>query len=412
MRTIVVAGASMSGLRNVEALRAGGWDERIVVVGDEPRMPYSRPPLSKGLWSQREDLAQLELRRRPEADTACWLLGTPVTRCDLAAGTLVVGDARELAFDGLVVATGVRPRRLVAPGPTAGRITLRTVEDFLAARASLEAGARLVVVGSGFIGCEIAASAAGIGCEVDVVSLDEEPMQRPLGTTTGHAVRRRLEQHGVRFHRGRTVRAFEGRDRVERVVLDDGSALPGDLVVECVGSVPNVEWLAGNGLDLTAGVRCDEHLRAAGAERVVVVGDVARFAEPMFGTAPRRVEHWGLAAPSGKHAAATLLADLAGTATPDRAPFSTMPSFWSDQGPVRLQGFGELAAADGSTVVEGSLDGDCAVAYTHGGRLVGLVLVGLVARLAAWRGWFLQHHGEDLSGLVPPPVADRVRTAG
>lgn len=399
MRTIVVAGASLAGLRAVEALRAGGWEERLLVVGAEPWMPYSRPPLSKGLWSDDSGYRGVELRRRASADTAHWLLGSPVTASDLAARVVTVGDEVEVEYAGLVVTTGVRPRRLRAPGPSIGRVTLRTYDDYRVARATLEReSAEVVVVGSGFIGCEIAASAAATGASVTVVSLDQAPMQHPLGTTVGTAVRGRLEEAGVRFRLGHTVTATLGDSRVRRVVLDDGTELPCNLMIETLGSAPNTEWLEGNELDLTDGVLCDGGLRAIGAEHVVVAGDVARFADPLFGGGARRVEHWGIPGPSAKHAAATLLADLAGY-TDTRRDFSVLPSFWSDQGPVRIQAFGELAGADDVAVADGSLESDCVLVYSRRGDPVGIAVIGLPQAAKYWQTWLrseltAQVHGD------------------
>jgi 3-phenylpropionate/trans-cinnamate dioxygenase ferredoxin reductase subunit len=265
----VVVGAGVAGLRTAEWLRAQGYGDEIVVVGDEPWRPYNRPPLSKEALAGEllHDLTheRLAFRVRKAAADVVWRLGTPVTRTDLARHRVELADGSALDYDALVAATGVTARRLRVPGPpplaTAGRHVIRTLEDAVALRAELRPGARVVVLGAGFIGCEVAATARTLGCEVDCVAIDPLPMIRPLGPMLAAELRRRHEVHGVRFHLSTGVTAFEGTRRVSGVVLTSGSVLPADLVVEALGSRPTVDWLDGNGFDLTDGVLTDGALR-------------------------------------------------------------------------------------------------------------------------------------------------------
>ena len=375
---IVVAGASMGGLRAAEQLRAAGWTGAITVVGDEPHMPYNRPPLSKDVLAGKAPFESLAFT--PKASTADveWRLGAKVVAARLAERTVELDDGSVLSYDGLVVATGMRPRRLRCPGPLAGRHTVRTLADAQGLRAELtRPGTRVVVVGAGFIGCEVAATAVGLGVrEVTVVDPLPLPMVGPLGELPARALLKRHEERGVRFALGTGVAGFEGDDRVTGVVLADGSVLPADVVVESVGSVANTEWLQGNGLDLSDGVLTDEYLRAGGHPEVVAVGDVARFPNARYDGVPRRVEHWSIPTDTAKHAAKTLAAHLAGGAV-ELAPFAPLPTFWSDQHDFRLQSFGAPGLGlDDVRVLDGEPDGDVLVGYHVGGRLVGVVALG------------------------------------
>jgi NADPH-dependent 2,4-dienoyl-CoA reductase/sulfur reductase-like enzyme len=392
---VVVVGAGAAGLRAAESLRRSGWAGDLVVAGAEPRLPYNRPPVSKELLAGRVAPDALTLRVARAAKDADWRPGRRVDGADLGARTVTLDGGDVLAWDGLVVATGLRPRRLDLPGPSVGRHLLRTVDDAVRLRADLRPGGRLVVLGAGFVGCEVAAVARGLGVEVDVVAPETAPVERALGAALGSWLRRRHEAHGVRFHLGRVPVALDGGDRVRSVLLDDGTELRADAVLEAVGSVPNTEWLAGSGLDLADGVLCDGLLRAGGRADVVACGDVARFPNPVLGPAPRRVEHWTWATETGRRAGRTLAEGLLGVPG-DGTPFAPVPSFWSDQYDVQLQAFGlpDLGLGD-VRVLEGAFEagagsdpgggGEFALGYHAGGELVGAVLVGLAARHAAYR---------------------------
>ncbi|MFJ5678992.1 NAD(P)/FAD-dependent oxidoreductase [Streptomyces sp. NPDC093097] len=382
---IVVAGASMAGLRAAEQLRAAGWDGPITLVGNEPHMPYNRPPLSKEVLAGRASFDSLALRPRADVCDVRWRLGTTVVRAALDRQAVELDDGETLPYRGLVVATGMRPRRLRCPGPLAGRHTVRTLDDAQGLREALtRPDARVVVVGAGFIGCEVAATALALGAaEVTVVDPLPLPMAGPLGELLAGALLRRHEQRGIRFALGTGVTAFHGDNRVTGVALADGRVLAADVVVESVGSAANTEWLEGNGLDLSDGVLTDEHLRVGGRLDVIAVGDIARFPNARYDGVPRRVEHWSIPTDTAKHAAKALAAHLTGTDA-DLAPFAPLPTFWSDQHDFRLQSFGAPALGkDDVRVLDGDLDGDVLVGYHRADHLVGVVALGGRAAAAA-----------------------------
>lgn len=385
MSGVVIVGAGLGGLRAAETLRAAGYAGAITVVGDEEYLPYNRPPLSKEALAGGIDVASLEFRRKPIVDDVRWLLGTPVVGSDLVARTVTLSDGTVLAFDGLVAASGIRPRRLPIPGPADGRFALRTAADALAVREYLTPGAVVIIMGAGFIGCEAAATAIKLGCTVHVVALDEEPMIRPLGAELGAAMRRRHEARGVHFHLGQTIDSFAGADRVRSVSLSDGTELPADIVIEAVGSVANTEWLRGNDLDLSDGLLTDSSMQVHTAlAPLVAVGDLARHPNGHFGGVPRRIEHWNIPTETAKRAGPTLAAILRGE-EPDRSPFLAMPAFWSDQYEFTLQSFGMPGIADRVEVVSGTVDEPCIVEYSDASGLVGVVGVDRTAEVAPYR---------------------------
>jgi NADPH-dependent 2,4-dienoyl-CoA reductase/sulfur reductase-like enzyme len=411
---VVVVGAGMAGLRAAEALRASGWSGEVVVVGDEPWAPYNRPPLSKEALKDGVAHAAVAFRMRASVADVQWRLGTPVTAADLHARQLTLGDGERLDYDALVAATGVSARRLHLPGPeplpSAGRHVVRTLDDARALRARLVPGARVVVIGAGFIGCEVAATARLLGCTVDCVAIDSHPMVRPLGVQLAAELQRRHEAAGVRFHLGTGVQALAGDEHVRGVVLTDGTELPADVVVEALGSRCNVDWLEGHGLDLADGLLTDSALRPvavdAAADRVgaldgvAVVGDVARFPNPRFGDAAWRVEHWNIPTETGRRAGAVLAAHLRGEGYDELVAqdWQVLPAFWSDQYDLRLQSYGMpvLAAEDEIRLLEGDLSGECVMGYHRDGALVGVVGVGMLRQVNAYR---------DRVGRVPQPIS-------
>ncbi|MEE3089544.1 MAG: FAD-dependent oxidoreductase [Actinomycetota bacterium] len=383
---VIIVGAGLGGLRTAESLRAAGYQDGIVVIGDEPHLPYNRPPLSKEALAGGVRVEDLLFRRREAIGDVEWRLGVPVVASDLTERTVTLADGQTLPFRGLVIASGIRPRQLPIPGPEEGRVVLRNADDAAHLRGRLVSGERLAILGSGFIGCEVAATARALGVEVDVIALDDEPMIRPLGSDLGAAMKRHHEEHGVRFHLGRTITEFLGDDEITSVRLDDGADVPATVVLEAVGSVPNIEWLEGNGLDLSDGVLVDESLQVVGSPApAVAVGDIARHPNALLPFGPSRIEHWNMPTELGKHAGTTLakaLHDAGTNTTPE--PFSALPSFWSDQYDVSLQSFG-MPGLGTPTVVEGELDGACIVEYHRGDDLVGVVGVNRSKDLMPYR---------------------------
>ena len=384
---VVIVGAAMGGLRTAECLRRSGYSGAIQIVGDEAHLPYNRPPLSKDVLSSEVTHEAVAFPARAETSDVEWMLGSRATAVDLDARTITT-DTATLPFRALVIATGLRPRRLDLPA-LAGRHAVRSLDDAMALRAELEPGARVTVVGSGFLGCELASTATKLGCTVTIVTPSAEPMIRPLGEMLARELRGRLEAQGVAFELGATVAALEGTARVESVTTSTGRIIPTDVVIEAIGSDCNDDWLAGSGLDLSDGVLANNALRAVTSEGarddVYVVGDIARFPNPLFDEVPRRIEHWNIPTDTGKRAGAVLGGWLAGDDTAATQPFAPMPSFWSNQFDIKLQAYGLPGLADEVSIVEGDLAGEVAVGYYRHGRLVGVVGVGLKAALLPYR---------------------------
>ena len=366
---LVVVGASLAGLRACEAARRAGWTGEVVLVGAEEHLPYDRPPLSKAVLGAGEPPAPTTLRT---ADDLAALgvelrLGAPATGLDLDAREVLV-DGRALAYDRLVIATGAHARRL--PGEQLpGVHVLRTVEDALAVRAALDAGARTVVVGAGFIGTEVASAARARGLPVTVVEAASVPLLRAVGAAVAPRVASLHAEAGVDLRTGVGVTALEGDSRVARVVLADGTVLPADLVVVGTGALPTTGWLAGSGLTLDDGLVCDETLQAAPG--VWAAGDVARW--PLHG-ASVRLEHWTAAAESGAHAGRA--------AAGERAVFTTVPYAWSDVYGRRLQAVGVTSGTDVEVVGD---DSRWVALYRDGDLLAGAFSVDLPGRIMKLR---------------------------
>jgi 3-phenylpropionate/trans-cinnamate dioxygenase ferredoxin reductase subunit len=272
---------------------------------------------------------------------------------------------------------------------------VRSLDDAMALRAELTEGARVVVVGSGFLGCELSATASKLGCSVTMVTPSVEPMIRPLGVLVAKEMHRRLNAEGVEIFCGVTVAVIHGETSVESVELSDGRVIEADVVIESVGSECNSEWLEGTGLDLGDGVLADNAMRAVTSEGVAlddvyVVGDIARFPNPMFDGVPRRIEHWNIPTDTGKRAGAVLAAYLADDGSFNDVvakPFAPMPSFWSNQFEIKLQAYGLLGLAtdDDIRVLEGDLADQVAVGYFRNDQLVGVLGIGMKAALLPYR---------------------------
>ena len=340
--------------------------------------------------------------RAATADVA-WILGTRVVTADLDARTVTTDDGRQHPYRALVIATGLRSRRLPF-APQIARHSVRTLDDAIGLREELVPGARVIVVGAGFIGCEVAATARKLGCEVTVVAPGAEPLIRPLGPQIGAELRRRHEAHGVRFRLQQSVVGLLGGDRFEGVLLGDGSTVIGDVLVEAIGSECNSDWLAGTALQCADGVLADAALRAVTTDGipldgVFVVGDIARFPNVMFDSVPRRVEHWNIPTDTGKRAGAVLgawLADDGSAAAVIAQEFTPMPAFWSRQFEVSLQAFGLPGLTDGDIrMLQGDLAGATAVGYYRADRLVGVVGLGLKAELLPYRQQIAAHAADQ-----------------
>lgn len=351
LRSITVVGASLAGLRAVEALRRRGYDGRLDWIGAEPYKPYDRPPLSKQLLLGAWQSDKLFFRKKDgyEGLDVHFHLGARATALSPREKRIALDDGSTLAYDGAVIATGAAPRTLPGSAGLEGVLTLRTLDDALALRALLEESPRVVVVGGGFIGLEVAAVCRQRGLPVTVIEALDMPLSRQIGALMGRAVTELHRGHGVEFRLGRTVVALEGGRRVETVVLDDGARLDADVVVVGIGVRPETEWLEGSGLVLKDGVVCDRSL-FAGVPNVVAAGDVVRWDNALFGES-MRVEHWTNAVEQANASVERLLAGPGHSEA-----FCPVPYFWSDQYDVKIQFAGRARSDDEVIVVDGSVE--------------------------------------------------------
>jgi NADPH-dependent 2,4-dienoyl-CoA reductase/sulfur reductase-like enzyme len=384
IRDVVIVGASLAGLRAAETFRTEGHDGRLTVVGAEPHLPYDRPPLSKKVLAGEWDPDRIVLRK-PGAVDELGLelrLGTPATGLDVDARRVHLADGDAVPYDALVIATGATPRRLPGQPVLPGVHELRTLDDALALRADLDAAPHhVVVIGAGFIGAEVAATARVRGLDVSIVEALPVPLVRGLGPVLGEACAEIHRDHGVHLHLGVGVDAITGTDRVEHVRLANGAVLPADVVVVGIGVRPATDWLEGSGLVLADGVCADETL-AAGPPGVYVAGDVARWPNPRYGE-QMRVEHWTNAAEQGALAARNaLLSSAGGLAT----AYDPVPFFWSDQYDARIQFLGRASGDDDVRIVLGELTERRFVAlYGRHGRLRGVFGLSMPKALMSFR---------------------------
>jgi 3-phenylpropionate/trans-cinnamate dioxygenase ferredoxin reductase component len=364
---VVVVGASLAGLRTAQSLRSLGYEGRLTVVGEESHVPYDRPPLSKQVLSGEWQPEQAALAGDDELSKlgADLRLGVRATDLDIAGRTIGLHGGERLGFDALVVATGASPRELPGTPGLEGIHVLRTVDDCLSLRADLDRASRVVVVGAGFIGSEVAATARRKGLDVTVLEALPVPLSRGLGPVLGPVVAGIHTDHGVDLRCGAAVAGLEGEGRVERVVLGDGSVVEADVVVVGIGVIPNTAWLEDSGLELRDGVVCDERLAAIGATGVWAAGDIARWHNPLFDE-EMRIEHWTNAVEQALAVASGIVGE------PE--PFAPVPYVWSDQYDSKIQVVGRPGPADEVEVPIGSFDDRRFVALCHrDGRLTGAV---------------------------------------
>lgn len=320
---IVIVGGALAGASAATAVREGGFEGEVTLIGAEPQPPYNRPPLSKG-YLRGEDRFEDQLVKPAAfyAERGITLrLGTRVTAIEPGHKVVTLSGGEEVRYDRLLVTTGGRNRPLVTPGADLpGVFQLRTVEDCDRIRDAARPGRRAVVVGLGFIGSEVTASFRQMGVEVTAVEGHPAPLARVLGPEVGRVLAEIHREKGVELQLEDSVAAFEGSGRVERVRTKKGRALDCDLVVVGIGIVPNVELLAAAGAAVDNGVLVDEHCRTS-LPGVYAAGDVANHLHPLFGR--MRVEHWNNGDRQGKAAGRALLGDA--------EPYDYLHSFWSDQ---------------------------------------------------------------------------------
>ncbi len=390
---IVVVGAGLAGLRTVEELRSGGYRGDLTLVGAENRPPYDRPPLSKQVLAGVVD--DTTLRTDHDSLAATIRLGETAVSLD---DRVVRTDRAEHPFDALVIATGARPVALPGGGP---QRFLRTLDDALSLRRLLVPGARLAVVGAGWIGAELATAAVGRGCQVTVVEAGPAPLAGPVGAEVGAITAGWYAQAGVELRLGQAVRSVEDGG----LSLADGGWLPADLVVAAVGVRPEVGWLAGSGLTVADGIEVDAYLRTA-LPGVYAVGDCAAFWSGRFGRR-MRPEHWDVAL----RAPAVLAANLLG----GQERYDPIPYFWSEQFGRMLQYVGDHQGADrliwrGSPGPGGGRE-RWAACWLAGDRLVALLAVGLPRDITQARRVIESGAAVDQALLADPdrPVRDAAR---
>jgi len=375
--TIVVVGASLAGLRAAETLRAESFAGRVVMIGAERHQPYDRPPLSKqflaGTWGM--DRVRLREPEKIEALGMDLRLGRSACALDVEGHSVELDDGSRVGFDGLVIATGAHPRILAGTENDAAAHVLRTLEDSTAlAEATAEPDTRLVVVGAGFIGSEVAATCHERGAQVTVIEALPVPLQRVLGEQMGAVCGALHAEHGVEIRTGVGVSRLLG-DRVE---LDDETVVPADVIVVGIGVIPTTGWLEGSSLQVRDGVVAGPTLHAA--DDVVVAGDVARWHDEGLGREVR-IEHWTNASEQGVVAARNLLAGRGAA----RA-YVPVPYFWSDQYDVKIQVLGHPGPDDEVVVVDGSTSEHRFVAlYGSGGRLTAAIGMSRPRQLMRYR---------------------------
>ena len=329
-RGFVIIGASLAGAKAAQTLREEGFDGRIALIGEEPVRPYERPPLSKDYLQGKveADVAFVHDPAYYDKHDIDLRLATPVRRLEPAGREVVLASGERLGYDAVLLATGATPRRLAVPGTDlAGVHYLRTLTDAERLRTAIAGASRVVVIGAGWIGCEVAASARQLGADVALVELGRLPLERVLGPELGAFYRDVHADQGVELHFGVGIEALRGGDRVEEVRLTDGTALAADVVVAGVGVAPRVELAEEAGLALDNGVVTDEYL-AASAPGVFAAGDVASAWHPLFGRRIR-LEHWSSALNQGPAAARSMLGS--------RTPYEQIPYFYSDQYDVGME---------------------------------------------------------------------------
>ncbi|MGA9748476.1 MAG: FAD/NAD(P)-binding oxidoreductase [Nocardioides sp.] len=397
MRSVVVVGGSLAGHGVARALRALGYDGELVVVGGEQHRPYDRYPLSKAYLTGLVDRADLSLEDVP--DDVVWRLGEQATRLDLAGRRVVLSDRTALGFDGLVVASGARPRDVALVEGVQGAFVMRTLEDADAFRSCLESRTRrVVVVGGGLIGAEVAAHAVHQGHHTTMVDPSDLATARAVGRPVADHLRRLHEVAGVRLRHRTRMRSLDVRARsVTGVVLDDGSRLPADVVVVATGTTPNVEWLQGSGLLASGGLECGPTLHARGSDCVVGAGDVVRAPQALLGGESPRVEHWASTLAHAELAAANLLAGPG-----DARPLTALPTFATTIHGARVRAVGFPQVADRSRVVWGAVEsGQALVALARGRQVVAMVSLDAHELLASVVGQLVP--GRLLDDVVGPP---------
>jgi len=391
---VLVVGASAAGLSTAEALRRKGFQGSVTVLGAEPHQPYDRPPLSKqvlsGTWEP--DRALLRQPDQLAALDAEFILGDPAVSLDAAARTVHTASGRVLRADAVVLATGLRPRTFTGQDTLAGVHVLRTLDDAQALRAELMTASRVVVVGDGVLGTEIAATARTIGLPVTLAGPQQAPLESQFGPLMARQLAALHTDRGVGLRLGAAVTGLaEHNGHVTGVRLATGEILPADVVVVAFGSAPATDWLAGSGLKIDNGVVCDSTCRAA--DGIYAVGDVARWHHHGLDTL-LRLENRTNATEQAAHVAAAILGD--------RRPYTPVPYFWTDQFDIKIQAYGMPSADAEVTVVEGDLaQGRFVARYRRNGTTTGVLGWRMPKQTRLRRQEVVDAFQDSLSGGTP-----------
>jgi 3-phenylpropionate/trans-cinnamate dioxygenase ferredoxin reductase component len=371
---IVIVGGGLAAARTAEQLRRSEYAGPITIISDEDHLPYDRPPLSKEVLRSETDDVTLKPVEFYEENDITVLLGKAAKSVDTPAQKVTLSDGSEVAYDELVIATGLVPKRIPSFPNLVGIHVLRSFDESLALRQQAASARNAVVVGAGFIGCEVAASLRGLGVDVVLVEPQPSPLASVLGEQIGSLVARLHRAEGVDVRCGVGVAEVRGADKVEKVVLGDGAELDADLVVVGIGSHPATGWLEGTGIEVDNGVVCDAAGRAS-APHVWAIGDVASWRNTVGHQV--RVEHWSNVADQARALVPAMLGHDAPAAV-------SVPYFWSDQYDVKIQCLGEPEATDTVHVVED--DGRKFLAfYERDGVVAGVVGGGMPGKVMKTR---------------------------
>ena len=375
-KRIVIVGGGLAAARTAEQLRRSAFDGSITIVSAEGHLPYDRPPLSKQVLRSELDDVTLKPREFYDDNKITLALGSAVRSLDTGAQTVTLDDGSQLEYDEVVIATGLVPRRIPSFPSLPGIHVLRSFDESMALREDAGAARRAVVIGAGFIGCEVAASLRGLGVDVVMVEPQPEPLASVLGEQIGALVSRLHRAEGVDLRTGVGVDSVTGQDRVEKVALTDGSEVDTDLVVVGIGSRPATDWLEGSGVEVDNGVVCDR-VGKTSAPHVWALGDVASWQNATGHQA--RVEHWSNVAEQAR----VLVPSLLGQELPSN--LVVVPYFWSDQYDIKIQCLGEPEADDVVHLVED--DGRKFLAYyERDGVVAGVVGGGMPGAVMKTRG--------------------------
>jgi 3-phenylpropionate/trans-cinnamate dioxygenase ferredoxin reductase subunit len=390
---IVIVGSSIGGIRTGQALRAGGFDGDIAVIGAEDVDPYDKPPLSKEFLIGEKTASQIRL-----LDDAGWvgaglspLLGQPATGLDTNTREVTLRSGERIGYDRLVIATGARPRRLADTAGNPIGHTVRDLDDSQALQSAMRRGGHVVVIGGGFIGCEVAATASEFGCTVTIVDTAPAPLARVLGTEIARVIAAAHAEAGTTVHSDAVVDSVHrhGADGA-RVTLTDGHVLDADVLVAGIGVTPNSEWLADSAAALDNGVRTDEYCRVRGTTDVYALGDVANWYDVSVGR-PRRVGHWTNAVDQANIVAHNII-------KPEEPwEYHAAPYFWSDQYGRKIQMVGHGAPTDTVEVREFEVSGRrlWAAVFSRHGLLSAAVTLGWPRGMAVLRRIWLQRGGAE-----------------